>query len=71
MRGRHLTHFGVLEAETDGKSLKEVTGWAQDTDPRRVIHNVASSQHHPARIRRPAIRKGWLTNGTRGRWSRR
>lgn len=66
MRGRHLTHFGVLEAETDGKSLKDVTGWSQDTDPRRVIHNVASSQHHPARIRRPAIRRGWLTNGPGG-----
>jgi hypothetical protein len=23
VRGRHVTHFGVLEAETDGKALKD------------------------------------------------
>jgi len=66
MRSRHLTHFGVLEAESDGKSLHSVTGWDGDPDPRRVIHNVASSQHHPARVKRPAIRRGWLENGPGG-----
>lgn len=66
MRRRHLTHFGVLEAEFDGTSLSSVTGWHGDPDPRRVIHNVASSQHHPARIRRPAIRRGWFERGPGG-----
>jgi biotin/methionine sulfoxide reductase len=54
----------MLEAETDGRSLREVSGWAGDPDPRAIIHNVASSQHHPARIRRPAIREGWLNGGS-------
>jgi biotin/methionine sulfoxide reductase len=66
MKVRHLTHFGVLEADSDGKSLRDVTGWKGDPDPRQVIHNVASSQHHPARITRPAIRQGWLTRGPGG-----
>jgi biotin/methionine sulfoxide reductase len=66
MRYRHLTHFGVLEAESDGRSLSSVTGWNGDPDPRRIIHNVAGSQHHPARIMRPAIRRGWLERGPGG-----
>jgi biotin/methionine sulfoxide reductase len=66
MKVRHLTHFGVLEAESDGKSLRDVTGWEGDPDPRQIIHNVASSQHHPARVNRPAIRQGWLTRGPGG-----
>lgn len=66
MRARHLTHFGVLEADTDGVALQRVTGWNGDSDPRRVIHNVASSQHHPSRVRRPAVRRGWLERGPGG-----
>jgi biotin/methionine sulfoxide reductase len=66
MRSHHLTHFGVLEADSDGKSLRAVTGWDGDPDPRRIIHNVASSQHHPARVKSPAIRQGWLQRGPGG-----
>ena len=65
-RRRHLTHFGVLEADTDGSSLRSVTGWDTDPDPRRIVQNVASSQHHPARLLRPAIRQGWLEHGPGG-----
>jgi len=66
VRRRHVTHFGVLEAETDGKALKDVSGWRADSDPRLIIQNVASSQHHPARIARPAVRQGWLERGPGG-----
>ncbi|TDD83467.1 molybdopterin oxidoreductase, partial [Saccharopolyspora karakumensis] len=59
----HLTHFGVLEAVATGGALRSVTGWRKDSDPRDIIHNVASSQHHPARVTRPAIRRGWLEGG--------
>lgn len=66
MRSSHLTHFGVLEADSDGKSLHSVTGWHSDPDPRGIIHNVPSSQHHPSRVLRPAIRQGWLERGPGG-----
>ncbi|MGW5715254.1 molybdopterin-dependent oxidoreductase [Amycolatopsis sp. NPDC003865] len=66
-RSHHLTHFGVLEAESDGRSLSAVTGWDGDPDPRRIIHNVAGSQHHPTRVTRPAVRRGWLEHGPGGR----
>ncbi|WP_309130479.1 molybdopterin-dependent oxidoreductase [Brevibacterium sp.] len=65
MQSTHLTHFGVLEAESDGKSLRS-RPWRGDPDPRRIIDNVASSQHHPTRILRPAIRQGWLEHGPGG-----
>jgi biotin/methionine sulfoxide reductase len=66
VRRRHVTHFGVFEAGTDGSALRDVSGWDGDPDPRRIIHNVASSQHHPARVARPAIRQGWLERGPGG-----
>lgn len=59
----HLTHWGVLRAESDGVSLQGARAWEGDPDPRRIIDNVASSQHHLARVRRPAIRAGWLEHG--------
>ncbi|WP_449277036.1 molybdopterin-dependent oxidoreductase [Leucobacter sp. GX24907] len=62
MTRTHLTHFGVLEAESDGTSIR-TRPWAQDPDPRRIIDNVASSQHHPARVLRPAVRRGYLEHG--------
>lgn len=67
MRLLHLTHFGVLEANSDGTSLTDVSGWCQDPDPRAIINNVATSQHHPSRVTRPAIRQGWLERGPGGR----
>jgi biotin/methionine sulfoxide reductase len=62
----HLTHWGAFEAESDGKSLSAVRPWPFDPDPRDLIHNVASAQHHPTRVRRPAVRLGWLKNGPGG-----
>lgn len=66
LRRPHLTHFGVLDAATDGRRLLDVTAWANDPDPRNVIHNVASSQHHETRVLRPAVRRGYLESGPGG-----
>ena len=59
----HLTHWGAFEAESDGKALLSVRPWSQDPDPRDLLDNMASAQHHPTRILRPAIRAGWLERG--------
>lgn len=59
----HLTHWGAFEAENDGIRLTNVRAWARDPDPRDLIGNVASAQHHPTRVRRPAVRRGWLEDG--------
>lgn len=65
-RRPHVTHFGVLEAWSDGQSLRDATAWHQDPDPRDVVMNVPTSQHHPTRVRKPAVRRGWLENGPGG-----
>ena len=58
----HLTHWGAFEAETDGRTLTTVRPWRADPDPNGLIDNVASAQHHPARIDRPYVRRGWLAS---------
>lgn len=61
--GTHLSHFGAFEAETDGTRLRKVSPWSQDPDPYPIIDNIASSQHHPTRVLRPAVRRSWLEHG--------
>ncbi|WP_031468220.1 molybdopterin-dependent oxidoreductase [Sciscionella sediminilitoris] len=58
-----LAHWGAFEAESDGKRLTEVRPWRADPAPSPILGNIASAQHHPARIDRPHIRKGWLDGG--------
>jgi biotin/methionine sulfoxide reductase len=59
----HLTHWGTFEAVSDGERLTEVRPWRDDPEPMPLIGNVASAQHHPARIAVPHVRKGWLDHG--------
>ena len=59
----HLTHWGAFEAVSDGERLTEVRPWRGDPEPMPLIGNVASAQHHPARIAVPHVRKGWLDHG--------
>ena len=46
----HLTHWGTFEAVSDGERLTDVRPWRGDPEPMPLIENVASAQHHPARI---------------------
>src|SRR5260370_41754894 len=59
----HLTHWGAFEAVSDGERLTDVRPWRGDPEPMRLIDNVASAQHHPARIAQPHVRQGWLDQG--------
>src|SRR3984885_10481361 len=59
----HLTHWGTFEAVSDGERLTSVRPWRGDPEPMQLIDNVASAQHHPARISQPHVRKGWLEHG--------
>jgi biotin/methionine sulfoxide reductase len=59
----HLTHWGTFEAVSDGERLTDVRPWRGDPEPMPLIDNVASAQHHPARIAQPHVRKGWLERG--------
>src|ERR1700728_422629 len=59
----HLTHWGTFEAVSDGERLTSVRPWPGDPEPMQLIGNVASAQHHPARIALPHVRKCWLEHG--------
>src|ERR1700684_4446374 len=59
----HMTHWGTFEAVSDGERLTGVRPWRGDPEPTPLIGNVASAQHHPARITQPHVRKGWLDHG--------
>jgi len=59
----HLAHWGTFEAVSDGERLTGVRPWGGDPEPVPLIGNVASAQHHPARVARPHVRKGWLDHG--------
>ena len=52
----HLTHWGAFEAVSDGERLIEVRPWRGDPEPMPLIGNVASAQHHAARIAQPHVR---------------
>src|SRR5262252_8962882 len=59
----HLTHWGTFDAVSDDERLTEVRPWRGDPEPMPLIDNVASAQHHPARVAQPHVRKGWLGHG--------
>ncbi|MFC7404683.1 molybdopterin-dependent oxidoreductase [Georgenia alba] len=59
----HLSHWGAFEAATDGHRLTAVRPWREDPEPTPLLDNIASAQHHPARVDRPHVRVGWLEDG--------
>src|SRR5215475_4795505 len=59
----HLTHWGAAEIESDGRQLTSVRPWREDPAPSRILENLATAHHHPARVDQPYIRQGWLEHG--------
>ncbi|WP_419913859.1 molybdopterin-dependent oxidoreductase [Hoeflea sp.] len=67
---RKLTasHWGAGLAEIRDGRLVAVHPHPDDPNPSKINGNIASSLAGRARVRRPAIRRGWLEgDGTRGR----
>ncbi len=62
------SHWGLGLAEVSGDHLVAVHPHPLDPDPSEINANIPESLHGTARVRRPAIREGWLTGkGERGR----
>lgn len=59
----HISHWGTFDATVADNKITAVTPYAGDPDPHRIIENIIDAQQHPARVDRPYIRRGWLTNG--------
>ncbi len=56
------THWGAGVAEVVNGKLQQVNDHPLDLDPSLINRNLADSLYGTARIRRPAIRRGFLNN---------
>lgn len=64
-RALTATHWGTYYVtETDGRLVK-VEPWEGDPDPSPIGESLLNVVQGPLRVRRPAVRKGWLENGPR------
>lgn len=53
-------HWGTFRAEQTAAGELRLTPFAEDRDPSRLIDGMVEYRTHETRIRRPAIRAGWL-----------
>ena len=61
------THWGVYRVRTDGGRLTALDPFEGDRDPSPIGPGMATSIDGPTRVRRPAIRKGFLERGPASR----
>lgn len=57
------SHWGAGVAEVEDGRLRAVHAHPGDPDPSRINENWATSLYGRARVRRPAVRKGYLDHG--------
>ncbi|MEW5422187.1 molybdopterin-dependent oxidoreductase [Amorphus sp. 3PC139-8] len=58
----HSSHWGAFTARMVEGRL-EVRPFAEDPDPSELLENIPAAIAHPARLRKPLIRRGWLQKG--------
>jgi len=66
VRRPHLSHWGAFEAEVEDGRVVAVHPYGRDPDPSPLLANIPASVNHPARVRQPMIRAGWLDHGPGG-----
>ncbi len=57
------SHWGAFSVRVEEGEVVEVVPHPADPDPSPLLGNIADSLHHPTRVARPAVRKGWLERG--------
>jgi biotin/methionine sulfoxide reductase len=60
---RTYSHWGAYDVAVEDGRITAVTPFAADPDPSAIGQSFIDAIDHPARIRRPAIRRGWLERG--------
>ena len=58
----HSAHWGVFSASVKNGHL-QVKPHPADPDPNPLIENFIGALDHPARIKAPMVRRGWLERG--------
>jgi biotin/methionine sulfoxide reductase len=57
------THWGVYDVETENGRVVRMRPFAHDPEPSLIGQGMPSVVDGPTRIRRPAVRRGWLERG--------
>src|SRR3954447_5539814 len=60
------THWGTYRGEVRGGRLVALHPFEGDPDPSPIARSAPASLEHPARIRRPAVRRSFLEKGHAG-----
>ena len=56
------SHWGAFTATREGDGLR-IEPHPLDPDPSPLLGNFTDAVSHPARVRRPSVRRGWLERG--------
>lgn len=59
------THWGIYELSTDDGVIVKSDPYTADPEPSPIGRAIPDVVHHPLRIRKPAVRQGYLDNGPR------
>jgi len=59
----HSSHWGAFVAEVSDGEISAVHGFPGDPEPSPLLNSVPDAVHSRARVRAPAVRKGWLEHG--------
>ena len=54
------THWGTYHVQVADGRVASLAPFAEDRDPSPIGPSIVDLLDHPTRIRRPAVRKGWL-----------
>ena len=65
----HSSHWGAFETIVEDGRLVGVRPFERDGAPSPILQAIAPAVHHELRIKRPAIREGWLKGRDRNRGS--
>ncbi|MFC9324261.1 molybdopterin-dependent oxidoreductase [Kitasatospora sp. NPDC057015] len=57
------SHWGAFGVRSDARGGVEVLPHPEDPAPSPLLGGVAGALDHPTRVRRPAVRQGWLEHG--------
>ena len=57
------SHWGAFRVGVEDGRLTDISPFESDTDPSALLAGMKDYFDHPTRIRRPAVRRGWLEDG--------
>jgi biotin/methionine sulfoxide reductase len=57
------SHWGAFAVRVDDDAIVDIVAHPADPCPSPLLGNVAGALRHHSRVTRPAIRRGWLTDG--------